>query len=81
MQSSEFVLAGRVLAHAWATSVWLTMPMRTSICLASLRSCVSADLVRGWRNVGWGLGVGWSGMRGTHKIGAMVRVGTGVERT
>mmetsp|Transcript_6949 Transcript_6949/g.17382 ORF Transcript_6949/g.17382 Transcript_6949/m.17382 type:complete len:268 (-) Transcript_6949:654-1457(-) len=28
-----------------ATSVWLTMPMRISICLASPRSCVSADLI------------------------------------
>ena len=34
-----------------ATSAWLAMPMRISVCLVSLRSCVRADLVRVWLNV------------------------------
>ena len=34
-----------------ATSAWLAMPMRISVCFVSLRSCVRADLVRVWLNV------------------------------
>jgi hypothetical protein len=40
----------RVFLRMQATSVWLTMPMRISVCLVSLRSCVRADLVRVWLN-------------------------------
>ena len=34
-----------------AASAWLAMPIRISVCLVSLRSCVRADLVRVWLNV------------------------------
>ena len=34
-----------------AASAWLAMPIRISVCLISLRSCVRADLVRVWLNV------------------------------